>query len=184
VKLLKIDRVRDGKYLKSYELTYENREGREKKFEMVSHSRISTPEELGQHLSGMSIVVRRGDTLLLLREFRMAVNRPIYNLCAGMIEQGEAIEEAIRRELYEETGLYLKSIIKVLRPAFAAVGMSDIKNCIAFVEAEGELADHTSPNEEIQRAFYSREEVEQLLETEDFSSRAQIVAYMFTRGAI
>lgn len=182
MKLLHMEQVRDGRYLKNYELTYENRAGQEKKFEMVSHNRLSDASELGQRVSGMSIVVMRGDELLLLREFRMAVNRPIYNLCAGMLEAGEDIEDTIRRELYEETGLTLTRVVKLLRPAFAAVGLSDIKNCIAFVEAEGEISDHTSPNEEIYAAFYSREETQKLLDTEDFSSRAQIVAYMFASG--
>lgn len=184
MKLLHMEQVRDGRYLKSYELTYENRAGQEKKFEIVSHHRLSGPEELGQRVSGISIVVRRGEELLLLREFRMAVNRSVYNLCAGMLEAGENIEDTIRRELYEETGLTLTRVVKLLRPSFAAVGLSDIKNCIAFVEAEGEISDHTSPNEEIYAAFYSRQEVGKLLETEDFSSRAQIVAYMFASGMI
>ncbi len=184
MKLLKMEQVRNGKYLKNYELTYENRQGKEKKFEIVSHSSLSSPQELGQRVSGLSIVVRRREELLLLREFRMAVNRQVYNLCAGMMEPGETMEDTVRRELYEETGLKLTRIEKQLRPSYAAVGLSDIKNSIVFVEAEGELSDHTSPNEEIQAAFYSRRQVEALLETEDFSSRAQIVAYMFASGMI
>ena len=34
----------------------------------------------------------------------MGVNKYIYNLCAGMVEGSETIEECVRRELYEETG--------------------------------------------------------------------------------
>ena len=37
MELLKLEKVHDGKYLKNYELTYLNKEGREKKYEMVSH---------------------------------------------------------------------------------------------------------------------------------------------------
>ena len=112
----------------------------------------------------------------------MGVNRSIYNLCAGMMEAGESIEDCMNRELYEETGLKLKRIIDILPPAFAAVSISDIKNRIAIVEAEGDFADHTSANEEIRAAFYTCEEVKHLLETEEFSSRAQIIAYFFAQG--
>ena len=35
----------------------------------------------------------------------MSINKAIFNLCAGMQEKGETIEECIRRELYEETGI-------------------------------------------------------------------------------
>ena len=96
-----------------------------------------------------------------------------------MLEEGERIEECISRELYEETGLHVGKIINILPPSFAAVAISDTTTYIAFVEAEGDFEDHSSENEQIEAAFYSREEVKELLETESFSSRAQMAAYFF-----
>ena len=178
--LLEMKKVRDSKYLKNYELTYENKAGKKKVYEIVSHRELTDPSQLGTKVSGLSIVVRKDDKLLLLREFRMGVNRYVYNLCAGMIEEGESLEECIKRELYEETGLSLKRIEAVLPPAYAAVSISDIANQIAFVEAEGEITDaHTSANEEIRAAFYDAEQLKLLLETEMFTSRCQVVAYRF-----
>ena len=180
MEFLGMEKVKDGKYLKNYELTYLNKAGREKKYEIVSRSEITGPEALGKRVSGVSIVAYHEDRLLLLREFRMGVNRYIYNLCAGMIEEGESMEECITRELYEETGLSVKRIRTILPPSFAAVAFSDVKTQIAFVEVEGNFEDHTSDNEQIDAKFYSREEVRELLETEEFSSRAQMAAYFFT----
>ena len=182
MKLLGIEKVKDGKYLKSYELTYLNKKGREKKYEIVSRSEIAGPEDLGTSISGLSLVVLCADRLLLLKEFRMGINREIYNLCAGMLEPDESLEACIARELYEETGLKLRKINKILPPSFAAVAISDTTTYIAFVEAEGNLEDHTSENEQIEARFYSREEIRQLLETESFSSRAQMAAYFFSLG--
>lgn len=182
MELIHMEKVKDGRYLKNYQLTYLNKAGAEKKYEIVSHSELHSPEELGNRVSGISIAAFHEGRLLLLKEFRMGVNRSIYNLCAGMMEAGENIEDCMNRELYEETGLKLKRIIDILPPAFAAVSISDIKNRIAIVEAEGEFADHTSANEEIRAAFYTGEEVKQLLATEEFSSRAQIIAYFFAQG--
>lgn len=180
MEFLRMEKVKDGKYLKNYELTYLNKAGREKKYEIVSRSEITGPDALGKRVSGVSIVAYHEDKLLLLREFRMGVNRYIYNLCAGMIEEGESMEECITRELYEETGLSVKKIRTILPPSFAAVAFSDVKTQIAFVEVEGNFEDHTSDNEQIDAKFYSREEVRELLETEEFSSRAQMAAYFFT----
>ncbi len=179
MKLLKLNKVRDGRYLKNYELTYLNKKGNEKVYEIVSRHEIQNVEELGNIVSGVSIAAYYEDKLLLLREFRMGVNKYIYNLCAGMIEEGETIEECIRRELYEETGLRLKRIIRILNPSYSAVAISDIKTQIAFVEAEGDFEDHSSENEKIEAKFYGRNEVRALLETQDFSSRAQMAAYFF-----
>ncbi|MCI9296970.1 MAG: NUDIX hydrolase [Lachnospiraceae bacterium] len=185
MKLQEIHKVREGKYLKNYELIYENRAGHEKKYEIVSHHEISDISELGAKVSGVSIVALYQGKILLLREFRMGVDRFIYNLCAGMKEEGETMEDCIRRELYEETGLSLKKIHHILNPAFAAVSICDILNQVAFVEAEGEINDsHMSENEWIQAAFYTKEEVAQLLRTEQFSSRAQIASWVFSIGGL
>ena len=110
----------------------------------------------------------------------MGVNRFVYNLCAGMLEEGESLEECIQRELYEETGLSVGKIRAVLPPSFAAVAFSDVKTQIAFVEVDGAFEDHTSENEQITAGFYTKEQVRELLETEEFSSRAQIAAFFFT----
>ena len=180
MELLKMEKVKDGRYLKNYELTYRNKAGKEKKYEIVSRNDIAGPHMIGEKVSGVSIVANYEDKILLLREFRMGVNRLIYNLCAGMIEEGESLEECIQRELYEETGLSVKKIRNILPPSFAAVAFSDVKTQIAFVDVEGSFEDHTSENEQINAGFYTKEEVHDLLETEEFSSRAQIAAYLFS----
>ncbi len=179
MELLKFQKVRDGKYLKNYELTYRNKAGHEKKYEIVSRRDLKEIEDVGGKPSGISIVATCGDKMLLLHEFRMGVNRYVYNLCAGMLEPEETIEDCITRELYEETGLKVKEIKRILPPSYAAVAISDMTTHIAFVEVEGDFEDHTSENEQIDAKFYSREEVKKLLETEPFSSRAQIAAYFF-----
>ncbi len=181
MQFLRFEKVKDGKYLKNYEITYQNKAGKEKTYEIVSRKELHSIEDVGGKPSGVSIVATKDDKLLLLHEFRMGVNRTIYNLCAGMLEDGETIEECIARELYEETGLQVKQIKKILPPSYSAVAISDTTTYIAFVEAEGEFIDHTSDNEQIEAAFYSKEEITKMLETEPFSSRAQLAAYYFTQ---
>ena len=180
MEFVRLKKVRDGKYLKNYEITYRNKTGTEKVYEIVSRREINDIQEVGGTPSGVSIIATCHDKLLLLHEFRMGVNRNIYNLCAGMIESGESIEECIHRELYEETGLKVKEIKKILPPSFAAVAISDVTTYIAFVEVEGQFEDHSSANEQIVAGFYSKDEVRILLEKEPFSSRAQLAAYYFS----
>lgn len=178
---IRFEKVRDGKYLKNYEITYLNRQGKEKKYEIVSRRELSGVEDLGAKPSGVSIVATCQGKLLLLHEFRMGVNRSIYNLCAGMLEPGETIEDCIARELMEETGLRLVRIKKILPPSFAAVAISDTTTYIAFAEVEGEPHNGgNSANEEIQADLYTGEQVKALLETAEFSSRAQMAAYYFS----
>lgn len=181
LQFIRFEKVKDGKYLKNYELTYENKIGKEKIYEIVSRKELNDISDIGRQPSGVSIVATNNDRMLLLHEFRMGINKFIYNLCAGMIEENETIEECISRELYEETGLYVREIVKILPPSYSAVAISDTKTYIAFVEAEGEFADYSSENEQIEARFYSKEEINKLLETEEFSSRAQMAAYFFAK---
>ncbi len=165
MKFIGIKKVRDGKYLKNYELTYINKAGNEKKFEIVSRNQINCIDEVGKFPSGVSIVALKDGEMLLLQEFRMGVNQTIYNLCAGSFEGDETVEECIARELYEETGLQVKEIIDILPPSYAAVAISDVSTYFAFVEVEGTFSDHTSANEAISPHNYSKGEVKSLLQT-------------------
>lgn len=180
----KLTMTREGKYLKSYVLDYESDDGHKKSYEFVSHRRLNSIEDIGNHVSGVSMCVIKDGKLLLLREFRMAVNRFIYGMCAGMWDEGEDLTDCMKRELYEETGLKLKRVLHVLPPSFAAVSMSDIKNQIAIVEAEGDTSNNATYNENISAAFYDKDEVRHLIDTEDFSSRAQVLAYFYTEGCL
>lgn len=182
MEFIRLEKVKDGKYLKNYELTYRNKAGKEKTYEIVSRRELADIGDVGSAPSGVSIIATQNDKLLLLHEFRMGVNRTIYNLCAGMLEKGETLEECIQRELYEETGLKLLRIKQILPPSYAAVAISDMTTYIAFAEVEGDLEDHSSDNEQIAAAFYTREQVAAMLQTESFSSRAQLAAFYFSLG--
>ena len=54
------------------------------------------------------MVIRRGDRFLLARNAR--VHRPFYSLIAGFVEPGESLEQAVAREVLEETGLRVDNI--------------------------------------------------------------------------
>ncbi|WP_372970935.1 NAD(+) diphosphatase [Marinobacter sp.] len=54
------------------------------------------------------VVIRRGDHMLLARSSR--VKRHFFSLIAGFVEPGESIEEAVAREVKEETGLDVSGV--------------------------------------------------------------------------
>ena len=184
MKLESLSKIRDGKYLKGYELTYLNKAGKKKVYELISRNELQSPEDLGSKIAGVAIIARHKskDKLLLLKEFRMAVNKTIVNVVSGMIDAGETIEEAVKRELFEETGLTDITITRILRPAFSAVGMSDEKVVVVYADVDGEFEDNSSDNESIKPRFYSKEEVKHLLETEEFASRTQIICDNWING--
>ena len=56
MELLRLQKVKDGKYLKNYELTYLNKKGNEKVYEIVSRNEIPNVESIVNRVSGVSIV--------------------------------------------------------------------------------------------------------------------------------
>ena len=66
-------------------------------------------EEIWPQLNTAIIVlVRKGDEALLVRAKNF--KRNYYGLVAGFVETGESLEECVRREVYEETGLTVDNI--------------------------------------------------------------------------
>lgn len=78
----------------------------------VDHDRVALPSG---HTVDMDVVRHRGSVVLvpqpspgrvvLIRQFRYAINRWIWELPAGSLEAGEAPGKAARRECEEEIGL-------------------------------------------------------------------------------
>ena len=66
----------------------------------------------------------------------MSINKSIYNLCAGMIQDGESVEECARRELYEETGLSVPASWIFCRLPYSA-GFSDTSTYLCDQQTEG-----------------------------------------------
>ena len=54
------------------------------------------------------VLVRKNDAILMVRGIRAPPGR--YSLVAGFVEPGETIEDAVRREVREETGVAIKNL--------------------------------------------------------------------------
>ena len=54
------------------------------------------------------MVIRKGDSMLLARGSRFPI--PMYSALAGFVEPGESLEDAVRREVYEEVGIRVGSV--------------------------------------------------------------------------
>lgn len=182
MELKKMKKTKSGEYINHYELTYKNLEGKDKIYEMVSREDFKTVEEIGEKAAAVIILAFHENKLLILKEFRMGVNRYVYNFTAGLIEAGETPEEATIREMKEETGLDVVKIYDILPPAFSCTGLTDEKTIFVIAEVEGTFAKSTSANEEIIPYFYTKEEMIPILEKGEFSARTQAVCYFWAYG--
>lgn len=183
--------VTPGKFLNFYTLKYINEENKEKDYELISRDKnIQTIEDLNNKPSQAVVLMifdKNHEKILLNKEFRMAIGQYIYGSVAGLIEDGETIEEAARRELKEETGLDLVKILQILPPSYTATGISNEKTTCIFCEAEGTIdVSNEEADEDIEPVWFTKEELEDLLNKPDsisMAARSQMFCYMWTKGA-
>lgn len=181
MELRKFKQVKKGKFLSSYEITYLNKAGREKIYEMVSRESDLSALSIGKKTAGVAIAGFKDDKVLLIREFRMGVNGYVWAFPAGLMEEGETPEQTAARELKEETGLDIIKIRDILKSSFSCTGVTDEKSYFVLCDIDGNIEDCTFPDEEITAGLYTREEVKKLLENETFSARTQAVCYLWTK---
>ncbi|MCR5418240.1 MAG: NUDIX hydrolase [Lachnospiraceae bacterium] len=188
MKFRDIHKVHSGHYIHRYDITYETSGGNIKTYEMISRNPdMKTIEDLHNEKADAVVMIlfdESHERLLLNQEYRMAVGDWIYNFPAGLIEPGESMEEAARRELTEETGLTLVSIDDVVGKCYSAIGFSNETNVCLIGTATGAFTQSDSEYEEIRTDWYTKDQVKKLLETEQFGIRAQIFCYLWSRNGL
>lgn len=192
MRAVEIRLIHRGEFMCYYEIDYEDESGNSKTYEMVSKAgskHTKTPDLTLESIGNNSLAVimlifdKTHEKMLLSREFRMGVNHYVYNDIAGLIDPGE---EAVARELKEETGLDLVRIVARLNPTYTCAPVTDDVTTLFIVEADGELTGSNSVYEEIESKWCTKEEVIELLEDTNnrFAGRMQALAYSWAHGGL
>lgn len=72
--------------------------------------------------------------LVLEKEFRVPVGGYVIGFPAGLLEPGETVEDSVRREMMEETGMEVVAFKRVTQPLYSSSGLSDESAAMAFVD--------------------------------------------------
>ncbi len=70
-----------------------------------------TTREIVEHEDCVAVVAVDGGNILLERQFREAVGKELLEIPAGGIDPGEKPEDAVRREMREETGFLPRNVV-------------------------------------------------------------------------
>jgi len=180
MKIWKDDCRNVSKYLQLHSTQYEDNEGNHKEWSWVSR-----PNNI-KAVMIIPIVESETDNnkICIIKEFRVSIKDYEWGFPAGLIDENEPVEDCIRRELKEETGLDLELIYEVTPFVFNSPGITDESIAIAFVKANGELSiNNLEASEDIEQFLLNQGEVKELLLQKDkkFGAKALLIMKYFAR---
>lgn len=176
IKILETKPLHKTKFLNLMSTSYKDLGGTRKEWVWAQR-----PNDTAAVMVVPTVVTPAGLKVAVIKEFRIPLANFEYGFPAGLIDSGESIEKAAKRELKEETGLDLVKVLKVSPPAYNSAGVTDEAISVLFCEASGTLSkEGHEASEEIEVFLMSMEEVQALLDdkTKKFGSKAWIILYM------
>jgi ADP-ribose pyrophosphatase len=173
------------KWLNLFEISYIARTGDEKSWQIASRQNEPKCLSGNYHRPDAAVIVpfhTVRDKMVIIREYRVPLDDYEYGFPAGLVDDGESVEQAARRELMEETGLTVSRFIKISPPVYSSAGMTDESVAMVYVECEGEPSNSANTDSElIEILFISPDEALALLKdtTLKFDAKAWLAISQF-----
>jgi len=128
------------KWLNLFDVTYVDKNGRNNSWQIAS--RAQEPKCVtGRFTKPDAVVIVPFHTpenkIVITKEYRVPLADYEYGFPAGLVDDGESIEQAARRELNEETGLTLTRVISISPPIYSSAGMTDESVVMVYIECNG-----------------------------------------------
>lgn len=186
-----VRKLTDNKFLNLYEMDALTDGGREFHYYFASRNRQEELPLITGRVPGNGIVIypvwrREPDKLVMIRQYRYPLGMWVYELPAGLIDQGETPCEAAVREMKEETGLdftpYEGGEGAFRNPLFLGAGMTDETSTSVFGFADGELSGRfLEDTESIEVLLVDKGEALRILRQERLSLRAGFLLMAFLK---
>ncbi|OON92966.1 MAG: DNA mismatch repair protein MutT [Candidatus Epulonipiscioides saccharophilum] len=173
MKIIELKELVQTKYLSMYDIVYQNKTQQNKSWMLATRKKRDKLENIFFNHSvddadAVVIVALHKDSrsIVAIKQFRLPVNDYIYELPAGLIDNGESISTTSVRELKEETGLTVEKFIPELcnDKLYLTPGMSDESVALVFCTCSGELStDYLEPDEDITPYLIGKSLAKQIL---------------------
>ena len=173
-KIEKVVPLTDTPFVRLYQLEAVNKKGRKHLYYLASRTMEEENLKLRTHREKADgVVIYAIDAqgrIVLVRQYRCTIDDYVYELPAGLVEEGEDYREAAVREMKEETGLTLtleEAPAWMEKPLYTTVGLTDEACATVYGRASGEISrENLEENEELEIVLADREEARRILKEE------------------
>lgn len=184
-----VRKLTDNRFLNLYEMDALANDGAPFHYYFASRNREDELPLLTGEIPSNGIVIyalREDDPsrIVMIRQYRYPLGAYLYELPAGLVDQGETAEQAAVREMQEETGLSFSPCMDIApcfrRPYFLGAGITDETSTSVFGYVSGNVsAAHLESTEDIEVLFVDKEEAKRILKEERISLRAAFLLTVF-----
>jgi hydrolase, NUDIX family len=189
-KVKNIKTLSKTKYLSLYSADYTNKKGNLKNWIIASRKSLEDIENKffnneEDKIDAVVIIAKHvdEDKLVVIRQFRVPINDYVIELPAGLVDGSESFEEAVRRELKEETGLDLIEIDReaTKEKVYISVGMTDESIALVKCTCNGVVSqENLEEDEDIEVVMLNKEEAKELINSnENIDVKALLVIQNF-----
>ena len=130
--------------------------------------------EYVRHAGGVAIVPVIDNHVILIRQFRIAIERELVELPAGRLEPDEDPADCARRELEEEIGYRAGELIP-LASYFSSVGFTDERMHIFLALEPEKSTSKLEADERIHEVILSVESIQEKLDSQSFEDAKTII---------
>lgn len=187
-----IRRLTDNQFLNLYEMDALANDGAPFHYYFASRNKEeSLPLKTGRILQNGIVIypIRKENPnqIVMIRQYRYPLDACLYELPAGLIDEGETAREAAVREMREETGLIFEPFEHAdpiyERPYFLGAGLTDETSTSVYGYASGTVSGSLMENtERIEVLFVDKEEAKRIMGEERISLRAAFLLMHFIQA--
>ena len=178
-RILSVEKKTSNRFLNMYDLHYENKVGGRGLYHLASRAKdieglkMNTRKNNPDGVIIYSVYGEKHDRMVLVRQYRFSIDDYVYELPAGLVDEGETYAQAGARELKEETGLDFSPLTvdeMYHKPFFTTIGMTDESCATAYGYAAGSVSgEGLEDNEQLEVVLADRTEIARILKEENVS---------------